>query len=134
MRSTEVSARWSGEQLNFVGTDSRGHEITMGKENITPGQMLLLGLAGCTGMDVVSILQKKRQNITSVEVQVTAQQQDDYPKPYQDIQLKFIIKGEGIDAKSVGRSIDLSTHKYCVVGQTIERETHITTSFEVQEA
>jgi len=60
MRTIKVSARWTGEKLNFVGTDTKGNQIEIGGDNVTPGQMMLLALAGCTGMDVVSILQKKR--------------------------------------------------------------------------
>ena len=133
MRTIKVSARWTGEKLNFVGTDTKGNQIEIGGDNVTPGQMMLLALAGCTGMDVVSILQKKRQQISDLEVEVSAEQGDEYPKPYQNIRVTFTVKGENIDSKAVARSIDLSTNKYCVVGQTLHQETDIVTTYEVEE-
>lgn len=132
MKTVKVSARWTGEKLNFVGTDARGKTVEMGGDNVTPGQMLLLALAGCTGMDVVSILQKKRQQLSDLEVEVVAEQDDEYPKPYQNIKVTFTVKGKEIDSKSVARAIELSTDKYCVVGQTLHQETDIVTDFEVE--
>lgn len=132
MATTNVSARWTGEALNYVGTDTKGNQIPIGGKNVSPGQMLLLALASCTGMDIVSILQKKRQQVTDVEVQITAHQPDEYPKPYQAIELNFIVKGEQLDPKAVARAIELSEQKYCVVGQSLETEVQIKTSFEVQ--
>jgi putative redox protein len=131
MAIAHVSARWTGEELNFIGMDSKGRQVAMGGENISPSRMLLLGLAGCTGMDVVSILQKKRLKITDVEVQIEAHQPDDYPKPFQIIEIKYIVKGEDIDAKAVERAIDLSATKYCVVSQTLYQNVEIKTSFEI---
>ena len=134
MNTVQVSARWTGQTLRFVGTDPRGNEVKMGgRENLSPSHMLLLGLAGCTGMDIVSILQKKRQNVTGVEVHVTAQQPEEYPKPYQDIEISFTIKGENIDPKAVSRAIHLSETKYCIVSQTLQSDIKITTSFTIAE-
>lgn len=133
MGVTNVSASWTGEKLNFLGQDTKGNQIPMGGSDVSPSQMMLLGLAGCTGMDVVSILQKKRQVVSGVEVQVTGYNPDEYPKPYQVIELKFIVKGENLDPKAVERAIDLSESKYCVVGQTLQNKVEIKTSFEVTE-
>lgn len=131
MYTSNVSARWTGEGLEFVGIDNKGREILMGGHHVKPGQMLLMAQAGCMGMDVLSILQKKKQKVTDVEVQVTAQQPDEYPKPIQLVELKFIIKGEDIDPKAVERSISLSHDKYCVVGQTLAGQVEIKTSFSI---
>jgi putative redox protein len=133
MSTIQVSARWAGEALNFIGTDTKGNEIPMGGGNVSPSQMMLLGLAGCTGMDVVSILQKKRQNISDVEVMVIGHQPDEYPKPYRVVQLHFIVKGEEVDPKAVERAIKLSEEKYCVVGQTLQNKVEIKTSFKIEE-
>ena len=94
---------------------------------------MLIGLAGCTGMDVVSILQKKRQQISDVEVMVIGHQPDDYPKPYHKIQLHFIVKGQNLDPQAVERAIQLSHDKYCVVGQTLQMPVEIKTSFKIEE-
>jgi putative redox protein len=104
----------------------------MGGDNISPSQMLLLGLAGCTGMDVVSILQKKRQAVRDVQVQIAAHQPDEYPRPYHTIEIKYIVRGDNIDPKAVERAIALSEEKYCIVSQTLQREVEIKTSFEVE--
>ena len=133
MGTSTVSTRWTGENLNFMGETPKGHQIEMGKGLASPSQLMLMGLAGCTGMDVVSILQKKRQNIEDVEVQVIAHNNDEYPKPYHTVELKFIVKGQDLDPKAVERAIKLSHDKYCVVGQTLQNETKITTSFEIEE-
>jgi putative redox protein len=135
MGQVQISAYWTGEALNYVGIDSRGNKIAMGGQgNMSPAQMVLLGLAGCMGMDVVNILQKKKQQISDVQVRVIAQQPDDYPKPYQAIEVAFTVKGDQIDPTAVARAIELSEEKYCVVGQTLQSQVQITTSFTVEEA
>jgi putative redox protein len=83
-------------------------------------------------MDVVSILQKKRQNITAVNVEVIGHNPDNYPKPYQVIELKFTVKGENVDPKAVERAIELSETKYCLVGQSLQNEVEIKTTFEIE--
>ena len=132
MHTLQLSAHWTGEALDFVGIDTKGLQLNMGGDNFRPSQLLLLGLAGCTGMDVVSILQKKRQTITGVEVQVTAHQPDEYPKPFQVVELNFVVKGDNLDPQAVERAIELSRDKYCVVGQTLEHEVEIKTSFTIE--
>ena len=132
MGTINVSAQWTGEGLDYVGTDSKGNQILIGKENISPSQMLLLGAAGCMGMDVISVLQKKRQAVTGIEVQVTGHQPDEYPKPFQIIELAFTVKGDNVDPKAVERAIELSRDKYCVVGQTLQTEAKLKTSFSVE--
>lgn len=134
MGTTQISARWTGEALNYTGIDSIGKEIAMGgKEGFRPSQLMLMGLAGCMGMDVLSILQKKRQEVTDVEIQVTGHNPDDYPKPYHTVEIAFTVHGSDIDAKAVERAIDLSIKKYCIVGQTLQREVELKTSFTVAE-
>jgi putative redox protein len=132
MGTKKVSARWTGEGLNYVGTDSKANQILMGRDDISPSQMLLLGAAGCMGMDVASVLQKKRQPVTGIEVQVTGHQSDEYPKPFHTIELVFTIKGE-VDSQAVARAIELSRDKYCVVGQTLQQKAELKTSFTVEE-
>lgn len=134
MGTTQISARWTGEALNYTGIDSIGKEIPMGgKEGFRPSQLMLMGLAGCMGMDVLSILQKKRQEVTDVEIQVTGHNPDDYPKPYHTVEIAFTVHGHDIDSKAVERAIDLSIKKYCIVGQTLQREVELKTSFTVAE-
>ncbi len=133
MRKTEISARWTGEKLNYVGIDSKGNEIKMGGDNVSPSQMILLGWAGCMGMDVISILQKKRQKITDVQIKVIGQQPNQYPRPIQHAEIALTVIGEDIDSKAVERAIDLSANKYCIVGQTLQNPVTLTTSFTVEQ-
>ena len=132
MTITKVSARWTGEGLNFVGTTGRGQQVEMGGQNISPTDMLLLGLAGCTGMDVASILQKKRQAITAVEVHVTGHRPEEYPKPYQLVEIAYVVSGDNITARDVERAIELSVTKYCIVSQTLQYPVELKTSFTVE--
>jgi putative redox protein len=132
MGTVKVSARWTGEELNYIGTDTKGNQIPMGGNNISPSQMMLLGAAGCMGMDVVSILRKKRQQVTGCEIQVTGYQPDEYPKPYHTIELAFTVRGENIDPAAVERAIALSHDTYCIVGQTLQHPVALKTSFTVE--
>ncbi|MFQ5612430.1 MAG: OsmC family protein [Anaerolineae bacterium] len=132
MGTTTVSAEWTGDALHFEGTDTHGNKVPMGGDNPSPSQLMLLGLAGCTGMDVVSILQKKRAVVTGLEVRVKGTQPDDYPKPYNPIELEFIVRGQNINPKDVARAIELSEAKYCIVGQTLQTPVEIKTSFSIE--
>lgn len=134
MGSTKISARWTGEALNYVGFDNKENEILMGRGGIAPTKMMLMGLAGCMGMDVLSILQKKRQDVTGVTVDVVGHNPDEYPKSYHTIELTFNVQGHNIDPDAVARSITLSTTKYCIVGKTLQSEVVINTSFTVEES
>ncbi len=131
MSIVKVSARWTGEELNYIGTDTKGNQIPMGGVHVSPSQMLLLGAAGCMGMDIVNVLQKKQQPVVGLEVEVIGHQPDEYPKPFHTIELAFTIKGN-VDAQAVERAIELSRDKYCVVGQTLQRQVDLKTSFIVQ--
>ncbi len=131
MGTIQVSARWTGEELNYVGTDTKGNQINMGGENVSPGQMLLLAVAGCMGMDVVSILQKKRQAIKDVQVQVVGHQPKTYPRPFQTVEMAFTIKGDNLDPRAIEQAIQLSNEKYCMVGQTLQNKTELKTSYTV---
>lgn len=133
MGTKQVSARWTGEGLHYIGIDSKGNEIGMGGNDPSPSEMLLMGAAGCMGMDIVSVLQKKRQDVESIDVEVTGHQPDDYPKPFQIVELAFIVKGNNVDAKAVERAIALSRDKYCVVGQTLQNMVELKTSFTVED-
>jgi putative redox protein len=134
MGTKQISARWTGEGLHYIGVDSKGNQVPMGGNNPSPSEMMLIGAAGCMGMDIVSVLGKKRQDIKSIDVQVTGYQPDDYPKPFQVVELAFTVKGNNVDPKAVERAISLSRDKYCVVGQTLQNVVELKTSFTVKEA
>lgn len=131
MNQKIVTAKWIGPELQYQGTGSNGNTIIMGKEGISPSELVLLGFAGCMGMDIKAILGKKQVKVSSVEATVIGHQPEDYPKPFKKIEVKFIVKGEDIPEKAVERAIALSRDKYCVVGQTLKEQVELLTSFEI---
>lgn len=115
----EVVAEWQGG-MGFVGRNPAGGEVQIGNINGKPGigpmEMLLLGLAGCTGMDIVSILEKKRQDLREMQIRVRGKRAETHPKVYTDIEVTYLLYGEAIDPRAVEQAIELSEHKYCSAG------------------
>ncbi len=128
--------------LQFVGESGTGHAIVMdgdtdvGGSNtgMRPMEMLLVGLGGCSGMDVASVLQKKKQILTDIEINVTGEKADSYPKKYTGIQIEFIITGKDLSEDAVKKAVDLSMQKYCSVKATLEGTATISYSYKVVEA
>ena len=79
----------------------------------SPMQLVLIGVAGCTAIDVISILQKKRTNVTDFQVNISGERAEDHPKRYTKIQIEFVLHGKGIKPKAVEQAIQLSETKYC---------------------
>jgi putative redox protein len=132
-----VKLNWeSGDK--FVGTNAFGHTITIdtpkkagGTESgYKPTELLLYGLAGCTGVDVIRILGKMRQEVTRFEIEVTAHQGDDFPKPFHTFEVKYIATGKNLDEKKLAQAVELSETKCWAVRQTIAGETRSVTSHE----
>lgn len=131
---------WKGG-LKFEGTGAYGNTLTTdasikgGGEEVgfKPTELLLWGVAGCTGIDVVRILAKQRQELTALEIEVVGHLNDDYPKPFHTIEVKYLATGKNLDKSKLAKAIELSESKYCVVSQTIQQETKVTTSFEIKE-
>lgn len=125
--------------LQFVGEPASGHALVMdgdpsaGGQNtgVRPTELLLLGLGGCSGMDVVSILKKKKQDVTSFEINVKSKRAEDYPKKFTEITLEFVVKGKNISEEAVRKAIDLSMNKYCSVKATLEGSAKINFSFRI---
>jgi putative redox protein len=88
-------------------------------------------MAGCTAVDVIRILQKQRQEVSSLEVEVVAHHGDEYPKPFHTVEVKYIAKGNNLNERKLEKAIELSEEKYCMVSQTVARETKVVTSYEV---
>ncbi len=137
-----VRARW-GSRRQFVAWDRAGHGVVMdatseyGGEGAGPRplEMVLYGLAACTGMDVVSILEKKRQDLVGLEVLVTARQrEEDFPRYYERIEVEYLVTGRGVAPAAVERAIELSESKYCSVRGMFGPHVEVVTSFQVSEA
>jgi putative redox protein len=118
----KVSVRWK-ENMTFVGMPDSGIPVQMDadaflggtNQGVRPMEMVALGLAGCTGMDVISILRKKRQQVTHFEVQVNAPRSAAHPKVFAHALITYIVSGTNVDEAAVLRSIELSITKYCPV-------------------
>lgn len=125
--------------LKFVGTAPSGHTTVMdgdpefGGDNTAPRPMelLLIGIGGCSGMDIVSILRKKRQNLTGLEITINGTQADKYPKKFNKIDLEFVVRGKNISEEAVKRAVELSMNKYCSVKATLEGTAKIQFSYKI---
>jgi putative redox protein len=115
-----VSVRWHGE-LDFDATEEGGAIVPMSSKDdvFGPSAMVLAALGGCTGMDTVSIMTKKKVDFDSYRVEVSAEQREAYPQPYSSITVEHILRGTNVSDKAVSRAIELSARKYCMVGATI---------------
>ena len=135
-----ISVNWVDGML-MVGKSHSGHSITMdgppeiGGDNlgVRPMEMLLLGVAGCTMLDVVTSLKKMRQDLTNCETKLSAERADEHPKVYTDIHIQFIVKGQDLDPKKVEKAITLSAEKYCSASIMLGRTASITHDFEIVE-
>ena len=116
----DAKAIWK-QGLSFDGTATSGFTIPMGTsaefggadDGMRPIELVLVGLAGCTAMDVISILQKKRQEVTGFEVRAHADRATEHPKVFTHVVLEFVVTGKNIDAAAVERAVELSSTKYC---------------------
>lgn len=101
----------------------------------TPKQLVLLAVGTCSAIDVVAILQKKRQKISSYEIEISGESREEYPKSFSKIHVHHVLRGKNLSTKAVEQAIELSDKKYCSVAATLRPTATITTSFEIlQEA
>jgi putative redox protein len=123
MSTKTAVATLEGTGLRFSVTVGSGHTIVVddgeGDGGPRPAEMLGAALAGCTAMDVISILRKKRQAVTHYEVRVSATQADGHPHAFSRFDLVHVVEGANIDPEAVRRAIELSATKYCAVGTTL---------------
>jgi putative redox protein len=134
MSSTAV-ATWIDQQ-RFVATAGGNHSIVLDGEKHTgnsPAELVLLGLCGCTGYDVVSILGKKREPFTSVEVRVEAERSTEPPTVYTEIRLVYRVGGK-VSRKAVEDAVKLSEEKYCSVAAMLRKTAKISYTIEYTEA
>lgn len=136
----EAKLKWSGG-IRFEGISGFGLPIAIdgarksggSEDGHPPVQLVLFGLAGCTGVDIVIILEKMRQQLTGVEIQVKAYQPDQYPKPFNRIEVKYILRGRNLDKSKVEQAINLSEEKYCAVTLSLKGVAKITSTYEIIE-
>jgi putative redox protein len=127
------------EDRTFVGESGTGHSIVLGTSHgdsqRTPGpsamELVLIGLGGCTAYDVVSILEKGREAVEDVTVELDADRAEEPPKVFTRIHMHFVVKGRGLARAKVERAIQLSAEKYCSASAMLAKTAAITHDFEV---
>ncbi len=127
------------DNMQFVATADSGHAVVMdappsvggSNSGSKPSELLLMAFGGCSGMDVMSILRKKKQDVTDFEMNVNGETPDHHPRSFTDIHIEYIITGRNISDDAVRRAIELSLEKYCMVGTTIGKAAKITHSYKV---
>lgn len=131
-----AEVKWE-EGYVFLGDDASGHPVVYDSSDktakgISPMRALLTSLGACTGMDVVAILNKRKQHLTSLSIQLTGERPEfGLPKPWTSIHIKYILKGEGLETKYVEEAIKDSTEKFCSVGATLSPTARISHSYEI---
>ena len=129
----EIEANWQGDTV-FTGKNAEGAQIQIGKSNgrgISPIEAVLIALAACTGDDVVSIMNKKRQPLTSLKINARGLRANTTPSPFVEIHLEFIISGNHLVEQDLAQAIQLSEEKYCSVGAMLSKTAKIHTSFKI---
>lgn len=129
--------RYAGDDI-FLGTPPSGHTQVIDVKGdrssaITPLEMLLVSVAACTAADVVSILDKKRQEVTDYRVEIEGDRREEYPRYFTAFRINHIVHGRGVSEKALADAIELSDTKYCSVAATVKPTAKITTSFEIVE-
>ena len=140
---SNVAVKWTGEGSRlFVGRDSLGNVLVTGSwsdddptwkewKASKPSDLLLLGLASCTAYDVVMILERQRQALDGLYLEVEGLRSDDHPIAFTDIHITYRLTGQDLDPKKVERAVNLSQERYCSVANTIRNRTNLTFSFEI---
>ena len=133
-----AAVQWTGG-MRFAGTAESGGKITMDVrpehggtgQGPSPMEMLLLALAGCTGMDVISILDKMRAPLAGLEIRVSGDRAEEHPRVFTRIRLEYIARGSDLKPEQVGRAVQLSQEKYCSVSAMLRASAELTYSWRI---
>lgn len=137
----EAKVTWKSN-LSFNGTADTGFTLPLGanpqvggdNDGFRPMELILLGLAGCTAMDVISILQKKRQKITAFRVTAHAERAEEHPRVFTKILLDYQVTGFDVDAQAVERAIELSETRYCPAQAMLVHSVTINSEYSILDA
>ncbi|MEM2225931.1 MAG: OsmC family protein [Candidatus Bathyarchaeia archaeon] len=140
MSRKAVSVQWIRD-LKFLATNEGGQSIVIDATErdgrmlgVSPMELILMGLGACTGIDVVSILRKQRQELTGLEVNVSGERREEHPRYYERIHVEYVVKGRGLDEEKVAKAIELSERKYCSVRAMLAEKAEITSSYRIESA
>ncbi|AIR59768.1 OsmC family protein [Cedecea neteri] len=133
----QARVKWV-EGMTFLGESASGHQILMdgnsGDKAPSPMEMLLMAAGGCSSIDVVSILQKGRHEVTDCEVKLTSERREEAPRLFTHIHLHFVVTGKELKESAVARAVELTAEKYCSVTLMLEKAAEISHSYEIIEA
>ncbi|MFN3870761.1 MAG: OsmC family protein [Aquificaceae bacterium] len=130
MEEKRVVLKLSQEEHTYLAKGSYG-ELLVGEKGHRPMELLLIALAGCSGVDISHILRKKRQDVRDIEVIATGIRKDEHPRVYESIKLLYRVYGKNIKEKAVEEALRLSLGKYCSVYAMLNKACKIEMSFEV---
>jgi len=134
----KAKIHYAGDDF-FIGTTPSGHSQVMDvkgdrKSAATPLELLLMSVAACTAVDVISILKKKRQVVTDYKVEIIGDRREEFPRGFTGFDVHHIVYGRSVSEKAVADAVELSDTKYCSVAYTVRPTAKITTSYEIIEA
>lgn len=127
--------------MTFTGSADSGFTLQIGaspavggqNDGVRPMELLLIGLGGCTAMDVISILRKKNQEVSGFELELDADRAGGHPNIFTEININYILRGNKIDPRAVERAIELSGTKYCSAQAMLEKSAQIRSTYEIIE-
>lgn len=133
----KATVHYAGDDF-FIGIPPSGHAQTIDTKGErhsapTPMEMLLVSVAACTAVDVISILLKKRQDVTDYKVEIAGERVEEHPRKFIKFHIHHIVHGRSVSEKAVADAIELSDTKYCSVAATVRPTAEITTSYEIIE-
>jgi putative redox protein len=130
----EISTTWEGDKI-FVGSNASGGTVTTGSTKdgsmLSPMELLLVGMAGCTGVDVVGILEKKRVSLRDFKINVRGKRADTFPMVYTEIEVEFLFWSENLFAKDAEQAIKLSEEKYCSASIMLGKTAKLTSTYKI---
>lgn len=135
-----VNVRWEGE-MRFVATSEEGDSVTMDADpegggqgqGFRPIKLLMAALGGCTGMEIVWILRRQRQEATGLEMNITGTRRKQDPRYYERIQVEYVVRGRKLRESAVKRAIELAEQKYCSVRGILRPEVKMTSSHRIEQ-
>lgn len=135
-----IKIDWKGKKA-FEATSATGHKVMMdaspevGGEDkgSRPMELLLMGLGGCSGIDVMMMLEKGKQAVTDCQIEITSERAETVPKVYTKIHATYKVTGHNLNEKKVKRAVDLSAEKYCSVSKMLEKAAEMTHSYKIIE-
>jgi putative redox protein len=135
-----VNLQWN-TGMTFTGENLNGHALITSNDRddqgnrpgFGPMELMALSIGACAGMDVISILKKKRQDVTGLEIQVHSRQAETHPRVWTELRVDYLFTGRSIDPKAVERAIELSKDKYCPTQNMIKEAVEIDYSYKIIE-